>query len=266
MALFLASQAIAHCLKFNVAVRSQHTGIFRPPKIKQYCRGAKVFYARGYTDPDISPGPARELKYRYESEVYTILQRPHARAFLFMGGIVARVAKLFGKEDLMHQALQGPSIQTTVHHAGYTDIETELKYDQVSKWEVRRLLGFFEKEKKGDPDRSVFPSEALFKEFAPFQDEWNDYCEQWLQKVVTEISEDRIILRSPTDWIEHFRVFRRRNYDRDNNPPALAEPRWIEVRDQFRDNFHVSWDSVPLHSLQIPEPVPGNILFNYLRQ
>ncbi|KAJ6602594.1 hypothetical protein DFH09DRAFT_859520, partial [Mycena vulgaris] len=75
-----------------------------------------------------------------------LLARPHAVAFIGMGGIMCLVAEYFN-EDLVQHFAQGPSLQVTEYQRGRTFLvpngadDEFFTTDQVSDSEVAMLMG-----------------------------------------------------------------------------------------------------------------------------
>jgi hypothetical protein len=103
----------------------------------------------------------------------SLLARPHAAAFLFEGGLVARIAQEFGGVDLISRAMSGPSVQVTQFHYGYTDpsLPFPASCDRVSPFEIDLLLGVAERS-PGRAVESIWPSEASFHQFEFWYGEW----------------------------------------------------------------------------------------------
>ena len=87
-------------------------------------RDLAFFYKHGQRI-DAQQYTAENLSYcvSYRSRVVDLLARPNARAFLFEGDLISRIARAYASDTLIERVLFGPSAQVTLHNSGYSDID-----------------------------------------------------------------------------------------------------------------------------------------------
>ncbi|KAJ7798604.1 hypothetical protein B0H13DRAFT_2391528 [Mycena leptocephala] len=107
-----------------------------------------AMYTPGYVDAPMtwSAGSAEAQYEVYKVRLLGLLSRPHAAAFIPMGGVARYVAELY-ESDLVSRYAEGPSIQVSKYQKGQMMLverdgkEVAYTTDQVSHSEVSTLLG-----------------------------------------------------------------------------------------------------------------------------
>lgn len=138
------------------------------------------------------------------------LKRDHARAFLFCGGIVTRIALMLGGEDLVRRTVFGPSSQLTVNELGQTTHIENHNYrsDRVSDVEIAVILGQTEMATKanGTVQRSLFPPQSVFDRKIPaYAGQWSQPCEDLFQQLWLQLSDPKPMLYTPAEWVSYLR-------------------------------------------------------------
>ena len=91
--------AIVHRLEFALAIRVSDMNLFVPDEISGLDRiGIKALYQPGFAEPSFSytKGTPAVFANTYLAKINDILRRPHARAFIGMGGTYSWIAERFG--------------------------------------------------------------------------------------------------------------------------------------------------------------------------
>jgi len=146
-----------------------------------------------------------EFVRRWKTKVLNLLQSPRSRAFLFMGGIEARIAIQMGGVEYVQRALSSPS-PTLPHSMSLVVDGQEYACDTVTSGEIQLLLGTLLPHPPRRVPRSLWPSSYILKTKLPesFHEEWNSRCETLFQRVWREINSDRPQLRQITQWRVYF--------------------------------------------------------------
>ena len=165
--------AVVHRLEFALAIRVSETDLFAPDTISGLDRiGIKALYQPGFTEPFFSytKGTPAVFANAYLAKINDILRRPHARAFIGMGGPYSWIAERFGGPSIVKAFLSGPSIQVTRHLLGRSDSHEEnpigLQWDQVSAQEGSFLFGFVPSQDSVSPERYLFPPLTTYENYA----------------------------------------------------------------------------------------------------
>jgi hypothetical protein len=112
-----------------------------------------------------------------------------------MGGPLHWIAQKFVGDDLIEQALGGPSIQSSVHQKGYLNAAS-IDYhraDHLTNREEQTLYGFVPSS-SADADRTLFPTEAMLEQYLDhWTGQWNDRCEAIFEKIWENIHVHNIV-------------------------------------------------------------------------
>jgi len=148
----------------------------------------------------------REFVQRWRSKVEILLQSPHSRAFVFMGGIEARLAIQLGgagylQRVMSQSTIRGPrTMSKIIEGCEYSD-------DTVTLGEIKLLLGtLLPHLPKRKVERSLWPSSELLRLKFPegFCGEWNDRCESLFQAIWKQLNSDKPKFRDGTKWRSFF--------------------------------------------------------------
>ena len=251
--------AVVHRLEFALAIRVSEVNLFAPVMVSGLDRmGIKALYQPGFTEPSFSytKGTPAVFANAYLAKINDILRRPHARAFIGMGGPYSWIAERFGGPSIVQAFLSGPSIQVTRHLLGKSDSHEEnpigLQWDQVSAQEGSFLFGFVPSHDSTSPERYLFPPPHYLRDLC---DHWNGDWNEVMDKIFTRIADDidrgRAEPRERSWWSSHLR-----NY---NRLPKPISPKFMDAdvedakRVLWRANLPKTWDCMLLKSIRIPE-------------
>ncbi|KAG1740274.1 hypothetical protein EDB19DRAFT_1908447 [Suillus lakei] len=117
----------------------------------------------------------------YLATVQQLLDRPFARCFLTVGGIIWRIALQFGPKTLIQEALSGPSSDVTHWKSGET--LDDLWDDTVTPAELEILLGQgLENSVTCWPPHDIWTSSTRWSGF------WSEKDEAWFQLQLANLS------------------------------------------------------------------------------
>ncbi|KAF7967325.1 hypothetical protein HWV62_34699 [Athelia sp. TMB] len=184
----MLGRAISYCVPFRLEMPEANVQEFRKPRIQyqQWERDAALYYRPGYRDPQVEyTANKAELAGLYVSSVLPLLRKPNAPAFLFEGGLLARIARHFGGQDLIDRAMLGLSAAVTLHRAGEVSADRDTQRESVTPWEQQALLGYTKVVPPQQVTHSVFPPVSTFEETCLLYEEaWTDECEDWFKRML----------------------------------------------------------------------------------
>ncbi|KAG2354421.1 hypothetical protein BDR07DRAFT_1494636 [Suillus spraguei] len=117
----------------------------------------------------------------YMLRVTELLQKPFARRFLSLGGILWRLALQFGPADLIARALAGPSSYATVWQSG--DISDGHCDDIATAAEIGILLG-----RNFSGTVTCWPPYDLWNASIQWKGSWSNDNESWFQSQLSRLS------------------------------------------------------------------------------
>ena len=251
--------AIVHRLEFALAIRVSDMNLFAPDEISGLDRiGIKALYQPGFTEPSFSytKGTPAVFANTYLAKINDILRRPHARAFIGMGGAYSWIAERFGGPSIVRAFLLGPSIQVTRHLLGRSDSHEErpigLQWDQASAQEASFLFGFVPSQDSTSPERYLFPPPHYLRELCDhWTGDWNEVMDKIFSRIADDIERGKAEPRERSWWSSHLR-----NY---NRLPKPINPKFTDTdvenarRIIWRTSFPRTWDRMLLKSIVIPE-------------
>lgn len=248
------NRAIAHGIEFYLAIPQSNIPHFRPANPTSSDLAAKVFYDE-YKEPGLTWGNGgSEFWNIYLVRAREILSRPHGRAAIFAGGPLAWLARRICGDEIVERAMKGPSVQTTIHQAGFIDTETGLlhRYDKLSKSEMLVLYGFLGSQVKAEADEWLFPSPFVLKDTLL---EWSGEVTPLLDHIMDDLwrsySKGYVKTRTLGAWKGHLR-----GNNHGTRAPSFvpAESDWQDGKNQLTVAFSTSWHRAYLEDLQVPEP------------
>jgi hypothetical protein len=177
--------ALSMCIPFDLVLATRDVELFRPQEVTPsmtansiHFHGASEQFLRDNVDPN-------KNFLRWQASCTSLVRRYHARAFLFRGGIVARLAIAFGGGELLRTVASGPSPQLTVNELGKTvpimGAHQNFRSDSVTDEEVGVLLGTIVSTRGGNPS-TFFPPQSIFDDVS-FDGQWNEQCEGMFQYI-----------------------------------------------------------------------------------
>lgn len=178
----------------------------------------------------------------YELSVIELLNRPHAPAFLYEGGLLARIAKHYSSRNLPARAMKGPSAAITLHGAGYFIPERSTRREHVTDFEKLVLIGQSNPTGHKKEAHFIFPPPQIFNErFLRFDGQWTEDCEEWIQIRFDRIENNVLDAKTIGEWVAELRRWRRK--------PRLTSAQWDAIAAEVIDTAGPSWEGRPLHEL-----------------
>ncbi|KAJ7828718.1 hypothetical protein B0H13DRAFT_1735673 [Mycena leptocephala] len=235
--------------------------LFRDPSLTSLARSTLgSLFTPGYVDAPMKlsvNGP--EAQYTlYEGNLYHLLARPGATAFLYAGGALKFVAEVYAK-DLAHRLVKGPSAQVTEFQKGKT-LRVEqaggavfYTTDQVSNSEISILLGHIPGEHPGT-DTTLWPSPAIFERYSTHMRGYissgvNDILERLRQSII----EDKCyIWRTRAEWREFMRVGAKGKFAPSKIP---SDSDFADGERLLKRCLPISWQNAPVLDIELPERV-----------
>ena len=251
--------AVVHRLEFALAVRVSDVNLFVPEVVSGLDRmGIKALYQPGFTEPSFSytKGTPAIFANTYLAKINDILRRPHARAFVGMGGPYSWIAERFGGPAIVKAFLSGPSIQVTRHLLGRSDSHEEnpigLQWDQVSAQEGSFLFGFVPSQDSSTPERYLFPPPHYLRELCDhWTGDWNEVMDKIFTRIADDIERGKAEPHERSWWSSHLR-----NY---NRLPKPVNPKFNDAdveearRILWRGGLPRTWDRMLIKSITVPE-------------
>ncbi|KAG2107600.1 hypothetical protein DEU56DRAFT_688819, partial [Suillus clintonianus] len=130
----------------------------------------------------------------YVRRVQILLQQPHARRFLTMGGILWRIALHYGPSGFFSSAISVPSADASLHLHFDQGADPTVVDDRLSDAEISLLLGITE-------NGSIWPTLEIWEKNEHWSGEWNAKAERWFQAHIREISTgSHFAIRTRKQW------------------------------------------------------------------
>ena len=251
--------AVVHRLEFALAICVSDVNLFVPEVVSGLDRmGIKALYQPGFTEPSLSytKGTPALFANAYLAKINDILRRPHARAFIGMGGPYSWIAERFGGPTIVKAFLEGRSVQVTRHLLGRSDSHEEnpigLQWDQVSAQEGSFLFGFVPSQDSTTPERYLFPPPHYLRELCDhWTGDWNEVMDKIFTRIADDIEKGKAEPRERSWWSSHLR-----NYNRLPKPinPKFTDTDVEEARRViWRAGLPRTWDRMLVKSIVVPE-------------
>lgn len=243
------AEALQRGMEFTVTFPT--TFIMRKHRERTPPRPVPPYIKATYVDPVLPyhPDGLQAAWLQYLRNVEDLLERPHAAAFLFLGGILSRLAREFGPVDrLVRTALVGPSASVLDYLHGERDVPGQVR-DFVSPGEIACLLGAtYGRENDGIRHWWPFPSDFVANEF--FAGEWTEVHEAWFTRRLQRIAAGHKLGRPLTEreWKKDLGGWSQRLHeDREEFPSH-------DVIESLREGLASSmgdWKNVPLSQIRL---------------
>jgi hypothetical protein len=141
---------------------------------------------------------------------------PQARSLILRGGPESWIMRAFVGMGLVRRAMNGPSVQVTVHHAGSNDSgdvqSLDLSWDDVSDGDYEAVHGYIAGATP-EMDTYLFPTSAMMEEFSDhYYREWNPFCDKTFRHIKGELDEGRGKARTKAEWKRYFQSSNRGTY------------------------------------------------------
>lgn len=141
-----------------------------------------ILYSGHYRERTWDPTQDKHKFFQqWAATVTDIMRHPHARAYLFEGGLLWRLALEFGPEDLIKKALSGPSEAVTSFGIGLWDTAAQMVCDICPLYKLDVVLGRI----NGKSDVWWLPKPDIWETNHPaWTGIWNDEQEKTFQSLL----------------------------------------------------------------------------------
>ena len=254
--------ALAHRLAFNIAIKIQDVSLFKPSTFDaEEQRNLAATYEVGYYEIPLEYRSQGLFLSAWKGKLTDLLRRPHARAFISMGGPFSWIAQKHGGYRLIEEFLRGPSTRVTIHLKGQTDSTFQesygLHWDQVSKQEIDFLFGYIPGT-TADTDRWLYPPIQILEDLCDsWNGGWNVTMEQIFASIYSEIERDppSATPKTRNGWKSRLR----------NTNTCRTKEEFLESKHYFenelkeirkginRAGLPPTWNQLKLNQLVLPE-------------
>lgn len=198
----LLKEALIRRLSFQIAIKDSDLSTFAPRTVSEADRMlGRTIYGPDFTETPFEPQSPMIFAANYIVRIGELLKRPHAPAFIGLGGASSWLAQRWGGDALISRFMRGPSIQTTVFRRGASDIHTTkpkgLVWDQPSAREIDLLFGFVPDPtpNSNENDRWLYPPPHIIDEHCHnWAGEWNWVMDKIYGFITNEIQ------KVPVSW------------------------------------------------------------------
>lgn len=115
----LLKAALEKRLEFKIAIHESDISLFSPSSVTHANRiNGSYIYGTDFADAPLEFKSPTEFAATYIARVGELLRRPHAAAFIGLGGACSWLAQRWGGDEIVARFMRGPSIQTTVFRKG----------------------------------------------------------------------------------------------------------------------------------------------------
>lgn len=170
----------------------------------------------------------------YVATIQQLLNRPFARHFLTVGGIIWRIALQFGPNTLVQEALAGPSSDITRWKSG--EMLDDLWDDMVTPAELEVLLG------QGlESSVTCWPPHDIWTSSTRWSGYWLEKDESWFQLQLANLSSGNANApKSRKDWKQFYKPIA----DNRSDDPSIHGSEAF-ARDVFQKlGYHVDHDPI----------------------
>ncbi|KAJ7656166.1 hypothetical protein DFH06DRAFT_1411970 [Mycena polygramma] len=249
--------AIRYGIPFGLYVKASAVREFRERNMTDLERNTlSALYAPGYVDECIPYTIGGVAAYgKYLATIGNLLNRPHATAFIYAGGILSFIATFYNP-DLIRRLMGGPSMQVTQFNRGDTvllkdnDDDVFLVSDCVSPSEVSMLIGHVPTG-NSSTETSLWPHPSLLeKESGHVHGIWTTGYYAMLENLKGDLAEGHYRWRTHREWKAYFHGGNRGTHA----PPHVASAAdFREGADLLRRSFPADWNLRPTLSIGMPE-------------
>ncbi|KAJ7030216.1 hypothetical protein C8F04DRAFT_1183010 [Mycena alexandri] len=215
-----------------------------------------AIYEPGYVDPPIGWTGRASGKLVYYGSLHWLLDRPHAFAFLFAGGLLKFIAETF-RPDLIYRLAQGPSLQTARYNQGesrklpLTGRKGYFVAERISGHEIEILIGTIPGSHAG-AEKTLWPHPSLLEKQSKH---WRGYLSQGARAALCNLRDDMLLRdkftwRSESEW----KGYLRKGANGLHAPLVVpSEGDFNAGRELMARSFPLDWDQAPLANLVLPE-------------
>lgn len=254
----LVQRALIRHVPLGLPVHMDDDALFRKSHYSMSEQEAR-FYTPDY-EPVLIPytDDASKLWSLYKTSVAQLLERPHARALVFHGGLASRLVMALAPKIFYEVVLAGPSAQVTWHRKGYTDPRARTVTDELCKGDLDIIAGVTATPPPGKNVRpgdkpgqySIWPPPEMFATiFKGWHGEWTQECENWFQQSWIA-REGHAFLTPNRTWRQHLQ--RDHVEDLPKRVPKIKKEEWEEAHSDLRSIMQDKWQDQCLSQLRIP--------------
>lgn len=257
----LLKLAIEKRWAFRIGIPSRDIQVFAPRRLSQADRrSGDSLYGPDFVEAPLNTHSPTIFAASYIARVGELLRRPHAGAFIGIGGATSWLAQHWGGDGVVERFMRGPSVQTTIFRKGASDIKErepkDLLWDEVRGAEMDLLFGFVP-----DPvpnsnanDRWLYPPPHLLDEMC---DNWTGEWNWVMERIFTYLSEELlktpcpISPRSRGAWKKWLRTYNGGIYSPVN---VLTDQHVSDIMKGIAlAKLPPTWNQRPLSSCHLPE-------------
>jgi len=142
----ILTTALEHRQAFQIGIKVSDFHLF-PARARPGTNSAMIAaqYSSDFLEPPLVYNSLASFIALYSGRMADLLARPHARAFIGLGGACSWVAQRWSGESLIEDYMSGPSAQTTVYFRGANDATLPnrigIHWDRVTAQEIDLLFG-----------------------------------------------------------------------------------------------------------------------------
>ena len=199
-----------------------------------------TIYSGHYRERALEPvQDSREFFQQWTARVADIMRRPHARAYMFEGGLLWRIALKFGPEDLVQKVLSGPSEAVGSYGIGLRDISADLIGNTYSPYELDVVLG----KTTGKGELWWIPKPAIWELNHPaWMGAWNDEQELTFQNLLRNMQNGTHKAHNSGTWVHNLARI----------PCENSETIWTQLShtwDRLLNTNHRHWSAQLLQTI-----------------
>lgn len=241
----LLTKAIIHHIPFSLEVLG--------PALQKWCRPLQTYsaweiksgaYYTGVSQarPIIYNTIGSEYARDYELSMLEILNRPNSMAFLFEGGLLARLALHYGNPGFLKRALEGPSAAMVLHGSGHTDFNRSTIREHITDPKKNILLGQSKPGSSRTETCYVWPPVVIFQaRFLVYDRRWTQDCENWFIDRVALIKGGFVDTKTEGGWWHNIRHARRGS--------CLTDGQWRNAEEEIVGVSGALWEGATLNCL-----------------
>ncbi|RDB30587.1 hypothetical protein Hypma_005925 [Hypsizygus marmoreus] len=255
----LLNWAISRRLRFSIAYGDSDLKHFLPnnPSEGDHSYGALYRGHRTEVTLRFNRGPADFIE-QWKTAATTILLRPHARAVVFHGGLLSRIGEMFRRDELIIDAMSGPSIAVTLHRQGALDTRHPAMAwsDQLSTDECNLLYGFTSGDpNKAETDRTLWPTEAHLWDFlAEYSGSWSVTCETIFSDILSKVERGVMEPLTRGGWSQYLKNKRYREWTPLGAPTDEKWRRAASMTELYYPSTE-RWHGSRLEDIELPPAV-----------
>ncbi|RDB22794.1 hypothetical protein Hypma_010276 [Hypsizygus marmoreus] len=140
----------------------------------------------------------------YKALATSVLVQAHARSVVFYGGILHWITRKFRGDELIAEAMQGPSIRVSLHRQGWLDTRHPdfPRCDTLTVEEQNAIYGLFPGE-GAESDRTIWPTEeCLLQGMDTYNGCWTRECDAIFNTIWKNIENETHSPLTKSGWAQ----------------------------------------------------------------